>query len=781
MRLLGLMVRLFQRDRVGSLGAVLTIALTVGLSGLLFAIADAAYFHPLPYPDPDRLVSIEVERTNADGRRSSLDPSVEQVREWRGARDVIASSALFRQSQGILERPVARRVRLLRVTEEYLDLLGISPRIGRGITAADADPGVPSVVLLSTRLSAAAFDSKSEPLGAQVVIDGEAATVVGVLPADFNDEIDVMLPFQRPLGRENARTGSAYARLRPNVTPAHAAEVLSDRMRQAPASSSSFRMRATSLLDESAALSRTPMILMAVMSVLILLIACFNVAALMLAGSESRMGEFAVRRALGASGRAIWIQTLAECGAVTLVGGALGVLVAWWAIAALSHLLPIEFPENSVPRFGGRATAFVAFVLISVTLAVGALPAVRNAKNTGLELLAGAGRGTRRAISSRFAQIMVGAEAAIAVVLTVTAALMLLSLTRLYQVPLGFDPSRLAILEVQPLGVTSEAENEFYGQLLAKVRSRPEIVAAGAVDNFVLRAGLSVTVARGTAGPVEVAIFQTMPGYLQTLGARLEAGSLPPTSEISAPITEDWTVITAAAARRLFPNEMALGQLISSTGLNRSWRVMGVINDVKVGGPRAPLRPVIFTGRTVSNGFRPFTLVYRTDRDYPELAQELRTAAELLRPNVLIGRSQPARELLEEHVNLARRRAVASVVCAGVGFLLSMIGMAGISAYLVARRRREFGIRIACGAPPSRLVLAAIRTSGIAAGIGLLIGLAFTFILSKSLATFMFGVQSTDPVTYTASALAILVAAIAAATVPAAIGARRSPVSLLRD
>lgn len=779
MRLFDLSARQLQRDRVGSIGAIVSVALAIGLSALLFTVADAAYFHPLPYPDPDRLVSIEVERTSENGRHSSMYPSVEQIREWQDSREVIRSSALFRESQGILERPVAQRVRLMRVTEAYLGLLGVAPRIGREITAADTDPGAPRVALVSSRIWASAFGSVSGALGTTIIVDGEVATVVGVLPPGFNDEIDVTLPFQRPLGREKARTGSAYARLQPNVSAGHAANVLSGRLPAVPSSSSALRVKVTSLLDESAAPSQTPMVLMAVTGALILLITCINVAALMMAGSESRMGEFAVRRALGASSRAIWMQTLTESCVVATLGGVLGLLAAWWGIGALSHILPIEFPENSVPRFGGRATAFVLIAVVCATFAVGAMPAVRNAKNTGLELLAGIGRGTRRAISIRFAQIIVGAEAAIAVVLTVTAALMLVSLMRLYQVNLGFDPAHLAILEARPLGAGPEAEDEFYRQLLANARSRPEIVSAGAVDNFLLRGGLSVTAARGSAEPLEVAIFRTMPGYLQTLGAHLAAGSLPSADAILVPTGDDWAVITTTAARRLFPNQLAVGQLVSSTGLNRSWRVMGVIDDVRIGGPKAPLRSVMFTGRAPGDG--PLALVYRTDRHYPKLAHELRAAAEQLRPNVLISRARPASELLGEHVDLARRRAIVSVTFAGVGFVLAIVGMAGISAYLAARRKRETGIRIACGAQPSHLVFAAVRSAGIAAGTGVVVGVASTIMLSKSMTSFLFGVLPTDPVAYGACAFVILTTAIAAAAVPAAIAARQSPANLLRD
>lgn len=784
-------IRQLLRQRGSSAVAVVTLALGIGVSTAIFSVIDATMLRPLPYPDPEQLVSVypEIQR---DGRAVHPAASMEDMRNWQAAGDIFTSVAgagsAFRGR--IVEGPEPERIQVLHFTEEYLSMHGITPIVGRDFRREDCEPGSPLVALLGYGYWQSRYGGRQDVLGETVRLDTEIATIVGVLPAWFNATTPLSIPLRIPAD-EYSRRGSGrvsvYGRLRPDVTIEQAQERLSARMAEEPAGeglAGPASAWVTSRLERATSGYRTTVNVLAGAVGLILLIACVNVAGLLLARGAARQSEMAVRASLGARRGRLLRQLFTEGVVLALPAGALGAFLAWVSLDALVANIPLRLPSNSPVAVNLTALAFTAALLVPTALLFSLVPAIRLSRVRLGPALAGGGRQVGSSLSRRGSQVLIAAEVALAVVLVAAAGLMIRSFARIGAVDLGFNPNGLVTMQVLPLDRVPGVHKEYYTALLQRIRTIPGITSVGLVDNFVLGGGTSFSRITVAGTPMGTSVFDVMPGYFETIGATLREGRLLTDADYASGFRG--TVINESAARELFADGTAVGREFTRAGPeSQPWTVLGVIADLRHGGPldtRNQNQPqVFFPFEPTENDLnQAMMVVVRPSDELPGLADELRRVAQSIGPRVLVERIRSADDWFDDRVITPKRRTVLLALLGGLGLVLAVVGVLGMTAYAVARRTAEIGVRMAFGARPSQVVQMIVRDSAVPIGVGTVLGVGGALAATRVIESFLFETAPTDPATLAAVAVILATAACAAAFVPALRATKVDPASSLR-
>lgn len=786
-------IRQLLRQRGSSIVAVLTLGLGIGASTAIFSVVDAVILRPLPYPDPEQLVTVEVAITEPDGRVSRPTASMADMRLWQQADDVFAKVAgwgsAFRGR--IVEGPEPERIEVSEFTEDYLSLHGVTLVIGRGFTFEDTQFGAPSVVLLGYGHWQSRFAGRRNVIGETLRLDDGVATIIGVLPASVDAQIPVARPLQIPsqeFGWRGTGRVAVYARLQPGVTVEQASERLSARMageRLPDGSIRPVRVLVRSRLESAVSRSQLTVNVIAAAVGLILLIACVNVASLLLARGAARQSELAVRASLGARRVRLIRQLLTEGVVLALVGGVVGVFLSWLSLDAIVANIPLSLPPDSPVTLNVRVLAATAALLVLTVLIFGLVPAVRLSHVRIVSALAHGGRQPGSSLSRRGGQCFIAAEVALAVVLVIAAGLMLRSFARLSAVDLGFNPDGLITMEVLPLERDPAVHKAYYSALLGRLRTIAGVESAGLVDNFPLAGGSSYTELRGSGEDVFASVFETLPGYFETIGIRLREGRLPTDADYAAGFRG--TVINESAARALFPDGPAVGrQFTSAAGNDRDpWTVLAVIADLRHGGPLDPRSenfPQIFfpLQPTESDMNEAMMVVLRPSGRIPALVERVCQTAQSIGPRVLVERIRTARDWFGDRVITPRRRTVLLGLLGGLGLALALVGIFGMTAYAVSRRTAEIGVRMAFGARPGQVVKTIVRDAAVPIVIGTALGLGGAALVTRVIKSFLFETTPTDTVTFAAVALTLVATGCLAAFVPAMRAARVDPVATLR-
>jgi putative ABC transport system permease protein len=788
-------VRQLFRQRGSSTIAILTLALAIGASTALLSVVDATMLRPLPYPDPEQLVSMNPVETRPDGSVSRATASMEDVRFWQQQTDIFSHAAgwgtAFRGR--VLDGPEPERISVLNITEDYLPMHGVAPIAGRGFSRDDTDPGTPLVALLGYGYWQTRYAGR-DVLGETIRLDAEVATIVGVLPAWFNADTPVCLPLRVPsteFGRRGTGRVSAYARLRPDVTIDQARERLAARMAEWSPSGGGVRPREgvnsaniTSRLDAAMASSRTTITVLASAVGLILLLACVNVGGLLLARGGARQGELAVRASMGAGRWRLIRQLLTESAVLAVPGAALGVLVAWLSLDALVANIPMRLPSNAPVTLNVSVLLATAALLVPTVLLFGLLPAIRLSRVHLGTVLARAGRQRASSLSRRASQALIAAEVALAVVLVAGAGLMIRSFARLVDVDLGFNPRQLLTMNVLPLDASPEAQTAFYTALLHRVRTVPGVESAGIVDNFSLQGVTSFSSVQTSGKPVFTTIFRATPGYLETIGATLQDGRFPTDAEYASEARV--AVINESAARAMFPDGPAVGRELTRTGPTpQPLTVVGVFRDIRHNGALSPARrnpeQVFFPlDLTKYDATTAMTVVMRVSDTASDLPNRLRQAAQSIGPRVLVESIETGEALFGESVLTPRRRLVLLGLLGSLGLILALVGVFGMTAYAVARRTAEIGVRMAFGARPGQVVRTMTRDSAVPVAIGAIAGVGAALLATRLIESFLFETSPRDPLTLAAVAVTLAVTGCLAALVPAFRAARVDPALSLR-
>jgi len=788
-------------DRGFAAVAVLTLALGIGASTAILSAVIPILFEPLPYPQSGRITTIWVAGTG--GVRSAVAfHTYREVAERSRSFETLAVMKPWQPTLSGVDAP--ERIEGQQVSAGYLRALGVPPALGRDFEAADDVPKGPRVAILGDGLWRRRFGADPAVLGRPVRLDAETYTVIGVMPRGFQSVLAPSAEAWSPLQYETRNSASPetrewghhlnlIGRLKPGVTVGKAARELAEIARsrvtgfpRPPFASLEQGFLVSSLRDDVTRGVRPALLAVLGAVLVVLLIACVNVTNLLLARAAQRRGEFAVRAALGAHRGRIARQLVTESLLLAGLGGALGLAVAQLGVRGLVAVAPPELPRIQAIGVDGAVFACALGISALVGVIVGLVPAGHASRAS---LQAGLQESSRRSTSHLWTRrTLVVAEVALALVLLISAGLLLSSLRRLLAIPPGFEASHLMTMQVQTYGRRyddDEACHRFFEQALDAVRQVPGVASAAFTTQLPLSGDLDAYGARfeGDAPDVGYSVYRyaVTPGFFETLGIPLKSGRLVDGHDTAgAPRA---VVISEALARVRFPGQSPLGRRLHLGGpLNAPWdTVVGVVGDVKQESLALTRSEAVYiTARQWhwADGTR--SLLVRGQGDVAALAPAIQRAIWSVDPEPAIVRVAAMEDLVR--VTAAQRRFVLLLfeAFAAAALALAATGIYGVLSGSVAERTREIGVRSALGASRRSILTLVIRQGMALAGIGMAIGLAGAALASQALVTLLFGVSRLDPVTYFGVIALLGAVATFACAIPAWRAARVDPAITLR-
>ena len=791
--------------------AIITLALGVGANTAIFSIVNSLLLRPLPYRDSERLAIIW---THSPGANVAQDwPSPGQFSAIKSQNSVFEEMALAQGTDvNLTGQTGPERVGAVETSSVMFALLGAQPAIGRVFLPEEDIPDKPLTVILSYGLWQRRFGGASNALGQTLKINGRSHTIVGVMPAGFSlgyevmptvgsvTQADLLLPLPmsvKAMDEQGDENYNVLARLKPGVTIEQAqAELdlvvrrLEQQHPESYQSSRRFRFSVRPLLEQVVGDVRLPLLVLLGAVGCVLLIACANVANLLLARAATRMSEMAIRTALGAGRWRVVRQLLTESALRASIGGALGLLIAVWLLAWLRWLNPGDIPRLPAIGIDGRAMAFTFAVTTLTGILFGVAPALRSSRVSLSETLKEGGRSMAGSGHHQLRNLLVVAEIALSLVLLICAGLLIRSFIRVQRVEPGFTPRNVLSLRLTTAGTAYEQEPRrliFYQQLWERIRRLPGVEAAGGVSALPLSGGIGwggVTIEsyNPASGQSMIQADKRVAsvGYFETMKIPLISGRF--FSEQDTKESAQVVIVDESMARSYWPNTDPIGKRLKhgAADSNEPWlTIVGVVGAVKHYALDTDSRVALYFPH-LQNLFGSMSVAVRTTVDPLSLAAAVTREARDMDPNTPIFDVKTMDQWLSE--SLARRRfsMFALGLFAGVAMLLAVIGIYGVMSYAVAERTREIGIRMAMGAG-SRNVLSLIIRQGMSlAGAGLGIGLACAFVMTRVMTKLLFGVTATDPLTFVFIALSLAIVALTACYIPSRRAAKVDPMVALR-
>jgi putative ABC transport system permease protein len=795
-------VRMLRKNPGFTAIAVLTLALGIGANTAIFSVVNGVLLRPLPFHDPSRLVLI-AEKSPFP----VISTSFENYEDWRDqsrsfeAMEATRASSITLTGTGEPERLNARMA-----TAGLFPMLGINAQVGRTFLAEEDRAGGAPVALLSYGLWQRRFGGSPDVINKTIDLDLQPYTVVGILPDRFQilQPADVYLPFipwakTLPDDRNWHPGIIPLARLKPGVTREQArAEMLGITKRleqQYPDYNTGTSADVVGLQDQMVQNSRPALLLLLGAVSFVLLIACANVANLLLARAASRGREVAVRTAMGASRGRVVRQLLTESVLLSLSGGLLGVIIAWAAIGILPKVAGGSIPAGVPIGLDPWVLSFTAVVSLCTGLLFGIVPALRTAK---LDLRAALNEGSRGSTAGPgqhvLRGVLVAMEIALALLLLVGSGLLLRSFERLQQVPPGFQPDHLLVGDI-PLSQTAyakpEARYQFFDRLVDRVRTLAGVRSAAAASFLPVSGGGSIIHFNITGHPPKsphefvAAGYRTItPNYLETLGVPLLQGrNFTSADNDKSPAV---VLINATMARTFFPNESPLGKRLQLGATPDkdvpTMEIVGVVGDVHFGLGTDPQAEMYLPYRQADLVLPVYQLsvVMRTAGDPVLEASALRSALAEIDPNQPLVHVRTMQENMATTVAEPRFRTWLIGILALLALVLAAIGVYGVMSYTVTQRTSEIGVRVALGAQPQDVFRIIVGSGFRLALFGVAIGLAAALALTRLLQSFLFGISAYDPLTFIAVSLALTLVAVAASYFPARRATRVDPIIALR-
>ena len=759
-----------------TLTVVIVLALGTGANTALFSVLDAVWLRAIPYPQAERLVLVSV-GTGSPGR---LSPSWPEFEDWRSGTDVFEELVAIDRSVGLLGGAGGpERVTIAGVYGNLFAVFGESAAEGRLFRAPVDEPASDDVVVLSHDIWLRRFNGDPSIGGRTVALDGRPVTVLGVLPARFTAVIrgDVFRLIRPPAGaRRSLRRLSAFGRLRLGVSLPQA-QASMDTVAQSlaveyPETNAEYGIVLTPLRDVIIGADVGRMLwLLAAAAGLVLLIACVNVANLLLAGMAPRARELAVCAALGASRGRLVRQLLTESVLLSAVGTIVGVACVWLTRDALVALIPPRIPRLAEIGVDGRVLTFAVAVSVLTTSIVGVIPALRLSNVRPMGVVASPGLPRRRFGASA---TLLFTEVGLAVVVIVAAGLLLSSFMRLVSVDLGFEPRNLVTFNIadpddDPRTFSSPGLVAALPNVLDELRRLPAIQAVGAVNTLPLDgASINYSIefegrpASPPGGEPMIGVRRAAPGYFEAMRIPLIRGrTLTDADRANAPGV---AVVNEAAARQFWPGENPIGQRIRLES-NEPLTVVGIVGDIRhVGFDRDP-GPEVYRSWYQDPGN--VDVVARTAGNPTALVEELQAAGRRILPSMTVSSVRTLDDLVVQSVAEPRFRTLLLALMAILVLLLTIVGVAGLTAHAVALRRNEFGIRVALGARPGQIVAPVLGRVLAPVVAGAVIGLLAASWTSRFLDNFLFEVSPGDPTVYLAATGLLIVSALVAAWLPA--------------
>jgi putative ABC transport system permease protein len=781
--------------------AILTLALGIGANAAIFSVVHGVLLKRLPYGDPDRLV--QVFHSDNGGTHSSMSgPDFFDVTRLSRT---LEDGAIIARSRTVLTgngEPV--RLDAAQVSAQFFDVLRVEPLIGRTFRPEENQPGNTQVAVLSYGIWQQRFGGASRVIGQRIMLDGVSTEVVGVMPEGFAFPVGRVL--WTPIVYDNALTTEsrgawyliAIGRARPGVpldqVSAEVETIGQQLAKQYPDQNEGVRIIAVPLLEATVGDVRRAVLTLLGAVAFVLLIACANVANLLLARAAARGSEMAVRTALGAGRGRLVRQLLTESVLLSVVGGALGLLLAVWGVDVLKSLRPDGIPRLDDVRVDWIVVAFTIAVAVLTGMVFGMVPAWQSTREALSGALKEAGRGALTSRSgARMRHALVIAEMALAVMLLAGAGLLIKSFSRLSAVDPGFEVrSALAFdLSLPDLRYEKpETQVAFFDQLMPRLKSIPGVQSAGAVMALPL-SGTSFVLSFQVAGrppvpPAQRPVMQVRVadvGYFPAVGIPLQRGRwLTDDDRAGSPQV---VLLTETAARRFFPNEDPIGKRITlgwgrDDGARAGGEVVGIIGDLKETGLAEADPPQIYVP------FRQWpvqgmAVVLKTAVPPESVTASARREVQAVDPNLPIANVRTLEQVVARSISQPRFYMTLLAAFAGVALLLAAIGIFGVLSYAVAQRTREIGIRMALGAQARSLLGLVIRHAMLLAGTGVAAGMIAAWFLSKTMmSTLLFDTDPHDLTTFGLVALTLTMVALIAACVPARRATRVDPIIALR-
>lgn len=784
-----------------TLAGILVLGLGIGVNSAIFTVVDAVVLRPLPFPDADRIVKLwhtPPQSTFAGMKTFSLSPA--NFLDWEAQSSSFEAMAIYRGGAYTLTgRGEPEVVSLIRTSSSLLPIFGLPPILGRGFTPEEDREGGPEAVLLSESYWRSRFGADPAIVGQTLLLDLRPRTVIGVVPnPSFLEEVKVWAPLAWTPENRAVRDNHNYrgvAKLKPGVSVARAQadlDTISLRLAaQYPADNKDWGALVLPLQDDLVGDARPALLILLGAVALVLLIACANLANLMLVRTHGRAREIALRGALGASRLRVVQQLLAEGVWLGIGGGVAGFLAASAGVNLLMASLGQDLPRAQEVAVDGRVLGFTAVLAILTGLAAAFAPAWQiTGRDANDVLRQGSNRGSSSAADGRVRHLLVVAEVALALMLLIGAGLMMRSLSGLRGVDPGFDPRHLLtatiVLPDQRYG-TPALQNQFFDRALAGIRALPGVESAAWIDTLPLQGGSSQYVAPEGAPPMPaselpvVAVRLASPDYFGTARISIVKGrDFTEADTIGRPAV---VIVSERTARQFWPDQDPIGKHVTLSMMSPDPReVVGVVAEVKTGALDAgvsdsetaiyaPLAQLTFGGSS---------LIMRTTVPPERLARPLVGVVRAIDPEQPVVDIEPMQQVVEKALGQRPIAMVLLAAFAGLALVLASIGIYSVLAYTVRQRVREIGIRMALGAPSSG-VLRLVVLDGLKPTLtGVVLGLGLAAALVRVMAALLFGVSPHDPGTFVAVTVLVVAVGTLASLIPAYRATRVDPIVTLR-
>jgi putative ABC transport system permease protein len=784
--------------------AVLTLALGIGATTAIFSVVNAVLLRPLPYPDADRVVMVWM-----DNRRMGMNEDIHSWPNYADYRDqnrVLSglagyTPAGYNVTGGCLEGECEpQRVGAAAATANLFTVLGVGPRLGRAFTTAEETEGQDAVVVISHGLWTRQFGADPKMVGRTVRLNGRERTVIGVMPRGFafpTAETDLWVPLVIDADTRQSRNSFflyTVGRLRPGVTLARAQAEMSAIAKRLETEYPSLRDLGANLVALPEQIIgktlRTALWIMLGAVAAVLLIGCANVANLLLSRAAVREREVGVRLALGASRGRLVRQLLTESVLLAVVGGALGVGLAWAGLRVLVGLAPADVPRMDEVRIDALVLAVTTAVALGTGIVFGLVPALQASRPNLAEALRDGRGGTAGRRGHRLRRLLAAGQVALVVVLLTGAGLLIRSFIQLQQVHLGFRPDHLLTMQLSlPYAKYQEPQQRitFYETLMERVRTLPGVEGAGAIGDIFLSKtpnSTNFTIEGRTPSPdqqnTEVPLDGVTPDYFRVMGIPLKSGrTFTAQDGADAPPV---VIVNENMAKRFWPGEDAVGKRFKyGDGSQAPWMtIVGVVGDMRRTGYDAPVRYETFLPYPQRATTR-MTVVVRTRGAPLAAAPAVRAAVRGIDADLPLYEIKSMDELLSAMIAQRRFSMALLGTFAALALLLGVVGVYGVTSYLVAQRTREVGLRLALGAQPRALVGMVVRQGMGVALAGIVVGLAGALALTRLMAGLLYEVSPRDLGTLLGVTAVLALATLLANYVPARRAARVDPLVALRD
>jgi putative ABC transport system permease protein len=775
--------------------ALLALALGIGANTAIFSLVNAVVLRPLPYADPDRLVWMWGNVRNGTNSASVSPADFLDFREQNKTFEQFAATIVVPLPANLTGSGEPERLTASAVTGNYFQMLGVTPALGRGFTLDNERPGSDQVTILSYALWQKRFAGNPEIVNQRIMLDGKSFEVVGVMPKDltFPQPAELWVPlnfdsdpemrvrqahFLRPIGRLKPGVTMAQAQADTDAVSAHLEQ-------QYPDSNTGWNLRLEPLHQRLTGGSRTTLFILFGAVGFVLLIACANVANLLLVRAAARQKEVALRTALGATRARIIRQLVTENLLLALLGGALGALFAWWGIDLLVTLSGDTIPPTANVKIDAAVLGFTFLTSLLTGLLFGLAPAFRTLKLNLTDTLKEGGRaGGEGALKNRTRSLLVVFESAVAVVLLIGAGLLVRSLIALQNTNPGFDANNVLTLrlDLSRSKYTGEKTSNFFEEFERRAGGIPGVETVGLVTELPL-SGQPNDVPFTVEGRPPVASNEEYDAdwrrvnqhYFQALRIPLLRGRNFTEQEVRQ--SDKVVIVSQQLVDSVFPNEEPLGKRLLTMLGDQPYEIIGVVGDIRHRSLDGQPFPAMYMPTRQSGRMN---VVIRTQGDPLSIAGAVRKEVREMDPEQPIAAIKPMGEWLASSVATPRYRTTLLGLFAVLAMLLAATGIYGVMSYSVAQRTHEIGVRMALGARHSAVLGLIVRQGMSLVAIGLVIGLASAFALTRVMSSLLFGVTAKDPITFAVVAVLLSLVALIACYVPARRATKVDPLEALR-